>query len=216
MSVKISLIALIALIALVPLVAAQKKECLPGFCWCHLPTMIANGVCVPNAASCTQFGMKGVVCTENEATTSTNGKVLALVEHADTDADGARFWVKDKDTMGDMIAFANPIYDGSNTKKIGSDSGFCVRTKVAPQGMYECSWTTFLDDGSLSVQGPFADEGDTVRYVVLRIGCYVSSFTVFFPLQNGRTHLSSIVFALSVRFPIIKTDSRHCWWHRQI
>lgn len=84
-----------------------------------------------------------------------NGRTFTVVEHADTDA------VIDLgapgDSIGDQLAFGNPIFDRSNTKAVGRDEGVCFRTN--PGLAWECTWTTILDRGSITVQGPFYDDG---------------------------------------------------------
>ena len=42
-------------------------------------------------------------------------------------------------------------------RKVRSRTGSCERTK--PGKAWECTWTTTLSDGSLTVQGPFYDDG---------------------------------------------------------
>ena len=83
---------------------------------------------------------------------------LTVVEHADTDA------VTDTgekgDTVGDLLTFANKVYDAKNEKEIGSDNGYCLRTAVG--SAWECNWTLTLADGSVVVEGPFNDAGDSV------------------------------------------------------
>lgn len=64
------------------------------------------------------------------------------------------------DSRGDLLAFANPIYDAANRVRIGKDNGSCVRTKVG--AAYECSWTVTLKGGSLVVEGPFYDSADSI------------------------------------------------------
>ena len=61
------------------------------------------------------------------------------------------------ETIGDMNVFANPIYDETNTTQIGSNQGFCILTN--PGVAFECSWTLFLEDGQLTVQGPVNADG---------------------------------------------------------
>jgi hypothetical protein len=68
------------------------------------------------------------------------------------------------DSLGDVLAFANPIYDSANQVKLGSDNGSCIRTAVAKA--YECTWTTTLAGGSLVVSGPFYDTKDSVLAIV--------------------------------------------------
>jgi len=79
---------------------------------------------------------------------------LTVVEHAITDSvvdTGAA-----GDTLGDILAFGNPIFDAANVKQIGRDQGYCIRTNVGES--WECNWTVILDQGSLVVEGPFYDD----------------------------------------------------------
>jgi allene oxide cyclase len=63
---------------------------------------------------------------------------------------------KEGDSAGDLLTFHNPIYNGSNSKRIGHDQGDCIR--ISPKrGTLECRWTTFLPGGSITVEGPFYD-----------------------------------------------------------
>jgi hypothetical protein len=81
-----------------------------------------------------------------------------FVEHARTDTVvdvGAH-----GDSRGDLLAFANPVFDARNAHRVGSDEGSCVRT--APGRSWECEWTLRLPDGHLVVQGPFFDRHDSV------------------------------------------------------
>lgn len=93
---------------------------------------------------------------------------FTVVEHAvtDTTADTGPAG----DSLGDVLAFANPIFDASNTREIGSDNGSCIRTAVGVS--YECSWTTSLPGGSIVVSGPFLDAGDSTLAVTGGTGAY--------------------------------------------
>lgn len=86
-------------------------------------------------------------------------QTIRVVERASTDV------VTDNgdtgDTVGDVLTFANELYDETNTRKVGTDQGYCVRT-VAGQA-WECMWTAFLEGGQLTVEGPFYDvQGSTL------------------------------------------------------
>ncbi|WKX06682.1 dirigent protein [Streptomyces sp. NL15-2K] len=90
--------------------------------------------------------------------TSRHGKAITftVIEHADTDTVvdlGPR-----GDSIGDTLAFGNPVYDTAGSK-VGDSQGSCVRTKVGTA--WECSWTTTLSGGSIVVQGPFYDAADS-------------------------------------------------------
>lgn len=100
-----------------------------------------------------------------------NTTSLTVVEHADTDV------VTDTgekgDTVGDVLTFANKVYDEKNEKEIGSDNGYCLRTAVG--AAWECNWTLTLADGSVVVEGPFYDTGDSVLAITGGTGKYADA-----------------------------------------
>jgi allene oxide cyclase len=86
-------------------------------------------------------------------------RTIHVVEHADTDVttDNA----PEGDSVGDILTFANVLFDESNTRQVGTDQGYCVRVVVGQS--YECMWTAFLEEGQLTVEGPFFDtKGSTL------------------------------------------------------
>jgi allene oxide cyclase len=95
-------------------------------------------------------------------------QTLRLVEHADTDATtdtGAP-----GDSAGDILTFANPVFNHANTRQVASDQGFCVRVVVGKS--YECTWTNFLKGGQVVVQGPFFDTADSTLAITGGTGRY--------------------------------------------
>lgn len=82
---------------------------------------------------------------------------IKLIEHAETDTVRHIGPPKEEDSAGDVLAFANPVFDAENKKKVGTDNGQCVRT--APGKAWECIWTVTLDEGQMTVEGPFYDGG---------------------------------------------------------
>lgn len=93
---------------------------------------------------------------------------IAVVERATTDTVtdlGAK-----GDSAGDLLTFANEIYDAGNEKKIGTDNGWCIRT--VPGKAWECFWTISLPEGQITVQGPFYDASDSVLAVTGGTGSY--------------------------------------------
>jgi hypothetical protein len=103
--------------------------------------------------------------------TASAKEVIAVVERADTDA-VVDTGVKD-DSPGDLLTFANPVFDAANKTQIGTDQGFCVRT-VAGKA-WECWWTISLAGGQITVQGPFLDKGDSVMAITGGTGKYVNA-----------------------------------------
>jgi len=99
------------------------------------------------------------------------GERLQFVERALTDTTidlGAK-----GDSVGDLLTFANPIYDAANKTKLGSDQGYCVRVVVGKS--WECFWTLLLAEGQITVEGPFFDTGDSVMVVTGGTGKYAGA-----------------------------------------
>lgn len=72
---------------------------------------------------------------------------LQLVERALTDATvdlGAK-----GDSAGDLLTFANPIFDAANQTQVGTDQGYCVR--IVAGKSWECFWTLRLKEGQITV-----------------------------------------------------------------
>jgi hypothetical protein len=95
-------------------------------------------------------------------------QTIRLVEHADTDATtdtGAP-----GDSAGDILTFANPVFNHGNTGQVASDQGYCVRLVVGQS--YECTWTNFLKGGQIVVQGPFYDAKDSTLAITGGTGRY--------------------------------------------
>jgi len=77
------------------------------------------------------------------------------------------------DSIGDLLVFANKIYDSANKTEVGSDQGYCVRTLVGKS--WECIWTLTLKHGQITVEGPFLDTGDSVMAVTGGTGKYAGA-----------------------------------------
>ena len=97
--------------------------------------------------------------------------ILNLVERATTDA--VTKTGKADDNAGDLLTFANEVFDEANQNKVGTDTGWCIRTVVGQS--WECSWTLKLDDGQITVAGPFLDKSDSVLAIVGGTGAYAGA-----------------------------------------
>ena len=93
---------------------------------------------------------------------------LPVVERATTDA--VTDTGKKGDTAGDLLTFANALYNAANTSKVGSDNGYCVRTVVGKS--WECWWSAFLAAGQITVEGPFLDAGPSKLAITGGTGKY--------------------------------------------
>jgi allene oxide cyclase len=100
--------------------------------------------------------------------TAKGGNSIHVVEHATSDAVTNGDPVND--VAGNVLTFANDVYDAGDQHKVGSDQGYCVRIVVGSS--WECNWTTFLPNGQITVEGPFSDTGNTVVAVTGGTGAY--------------------------------------------
>ncbi len=98
-----------------------------------------------------------VSSSSGSARTAASVGTVSVVEHADTDATtdtGAP-----GDSPGDVLTFANPVFDRQDARQVGTDQGSCVR--IVAGASYECAWSLQLAGGQLMVQGPFYDAKDS-------------------------------------------------------
>lgn len=114
------------------------------------------------------MALAGTLLITHSAAALAESITLKLVERATTDA-VTDLGAKD-DSAGDLLTFANEIYDEKNAEKVGTDSGWCIRTVVGKS--WECFWTLSLADGQITVHGPFLDAGDSVLAVTGGTGEY--------------------------------------------
>jgi hypothetical protein len=80
---------------------------------------------------------------------------------------------KKGDSRGDLLVFANEVFDAANQLKVGSDQGYCVR--ITPGRSWECIWTLILKTGLITVEGPFMDDGDSLFVVTGGTGDYAGA-----------------------------------------
>ena len=117
------------------------------------------------------------------------GKAITVIEHAtsdtttDTGAAG--------DSVGDVLTFANDVFDASNAQKVGTDQGYCLR--VVAGTSYECTWTTFLPGGQVVVAGPFYDAKDSTLAITGGTGRYRNARgTMDLQSRNGGTQFAFV------------------------
>jgi allene oxide cyclase len=112
---------------------------------------------------------------------------FTLIEHATTDATtdtGAP-----GDTAGDVLTFANDLFDAKDATKVATDQGSCIRTVAG--SAYECSWTNLLPGGQITVQGPFYDAADSTLAITGGTGRYKRARgTMDLESRNGGTEFA--------------------------
>ena len=77
------------------------------------------------------------------------------------------------DSVGDNITFANQIYDKDNKTLLGHDNGWCIRTIAGET--WECFRSITLDQGQITVEGPYYDNQDSIMAVTGGTGIYLSA-----------------------------------------
>jgi hypothetical protein len=80
---------------------------------------------------------------------------------------------KAADNRGDILTFANDVFDAADKAKVGHDQGVCFRIAVGKSS--DCFWTLFLADGQITVEGPFYDAGDSTLAVTGGTGKYAGA-----------------------------------------
>lgn len=101
------------------------------------------------------------------------GERLHVIEHATNETTTHVGADTKRDSIGDMLTFANPVFDSTNKVQIGSDHGYCVRVAVGKS--WECFWTLLLKDGGITIEGPFFDSGDSVMVITGGTGKYAGA-----------------------------------------
>src|SRR4051812_2688098 len=85
-----------------------------------------------------------------------SGKTITVVEHATTDA--TTDTGDPGDTAGDVLTFANEVFNAGDTAKVGTDQGYCIPGVKGTA--YAGNWTTFPPGGQNAASGPFPDAGN--------------------------------------------------------
>jgi allene oxide cyclase len=112
-----------------------------------------------------------VAATALAAGAGGTAKTIHVIEHATTDA--VTETGKKGDSAGDLLTFANALYNTSNTTSVGSDDGWCIRTAAGKS--WECAWTSMLAGGQIMVSGPFLDAGPSKLAIVGGTGTYAGA-----------------------------------------
>lgn len=99
------------------------------------------------------------------------GERLHFIEHPVNEV--TTHLSKSADASGDLLTFANPVFDAAEMRQVGTDNGFCIR--VVPGKSWECFWTLILHDGQITVEGPFLDTGDSRLSITGGTGKYVGA-----------------------------------------
>lgn len=97
---------------------------------------------------------------------------MTVIEHATTDK--VIDTGKPGDSAGDLLTFHNKIFDEADEVQVGTDIGDCVRINPK-RGTWECRWTTNLEGGSITVEGPFYDTKDSTMAITGGTGVYVTA-----------------------------------------
>ena len=114
------------------------------------------------------------LASTSSPSTSNSPVVIHVVEHATTDT--VQEFHPGTMSLGDVLAWHNPVYNASDAQQVATDNGYCVRTVATGKTEWECAWTTFLPGGQITVEGPYYDDGtDTTLAVTGGTGQYTGA-----------------------------------------
>ena len=99
-----------------------------------------------------------VVSLVSVATAGPKTLRIDVIEHATTDT--VVDLTANGDSTGDLLTFHNEVFDSDNQTVVGTAHGECVRIEVGVS--WQCRWTTSLEVGSITVEGPFFDAAPSV------------------------------------------------------
>jgi len=120
------------------------------------------------AAAVTVSALALVVSMVSVSAAGPNVTRLVVVERATTDT--VVDLTTNGDSTGDLLTFHNELFDVSNDDLVGTDQGECVRIEVGVS--WECRWINVLEDGSITVEGPFFDAGPSALAITGGTGAY--------------------------------------------
>jgi allene oxide cyclase len=120
------------------------------------------------AAAGTVSALALVVSLVSVSAAGPNVTRLAVIEHATTDT--VVDLTTNGDSTGDLLTFHNELFDTGNDDVVGTDQGECVRIEVGVS--WECRWINFLEGGSITVEGPFFDDGPSALAITGGTGAY--------------------------------------------
>jgi allene oxide cyclase len=119
-------------------------------------------------------GLDGGVFAQDATpvTTSVVGnETLVVIDRSTTDT--VIDLGEEGDSIGDLLAFGNAVYDEGNETEVGTNQGSCVRT--VPGEAWECMFTIILDQGQLTVAGPLYDAGSSELAIIGGTGAYATA-----------------------------------------
>jgi allene oxide cyclase len=124
------------------------------------------------------------------------GETLHVVEHV-LDEPTIHLGPKETaDSMGDINVFANPVFDSTNTRQLGSLQGSCVRVIVGKS--WQCSFSLVLASEYITLEGPYNDTGANVFAITGGTGRYAGAKGQMSPhpreSKSGTPTFSDLIF----------------------
>ena len=114
------------------------------------------------------------LASTSSPSTSNSPVVIHVVEHAITDT--VQEFHPGTMSLGDVLAWHNPVYNAADAQQVATDNGYCVRTVATGKTEWECAWTTLLPGGHITVEGPYYDDGtDTTLAITGGTGIYAGA-----------------------------------------
>jgi hypothetical protein len=128
--------------------------------------MTRNGKLITTAAAVLTLVLAPIaaIAGTTSARPAHRSTVIHVVEHAVTDT--VQEFHPPKKSLGDVLGFHNPVYNAANKRRIATDNGYCIRTVATGKTEWECTWTTMLPGGHITVEGPYYDDGTNTTLAI--------------------------------------------------
>ena len=120
------------------------------------------------------YGLDGGVFAQDATpvtTSAVGNETLVVIDRSTTDT--VIDLGEEGDSIGDLLAFGNAVYDEGNETEVGTNQGSCVRT--VPGEAWECMFSIILDEEQLTVAGPLYDAGPSELAIIGGTGAYATA-----------------------------------------
>ena len=116
------------------------------------------------AALCALAVVPVVAGASTHSAAARHGTVIHVVEHAVSDT--VQMFHPPASSVGDDLGFHNPVFNAADTHQVATDNGYCIRTVATGKTEWECTWTTVLAGGHITVEGPYYDDGTNTSLAI--------------------------------------------------
>ncbi len=120
----------------------------------------------------TRRGLAAALLFACGSTAAIAGQTLHVVERPTTDT--VIHVNGEADSVGDKLVFANPVFDATNTRRVGTAQGSCVSVVVGKT--WQCLFELVIGADWLVLEGAFTDTKGDLQFAILGgVGKYLGA-----------------------------------------